>query len=188
MALPESEMGEGIEAALSEWRKSLPNERLAHLVRDAERHFKRSLQLRLSEHNISFGHWAFLRILWERDGLTQRQLSALTGLMEPTTHSAILRLQELGLVKRSHKAGNRKKLFVYLTDRGRALKDVLVPLAEDVNREATVGIADSDLEVTRRTLLALIDNLARDEAAALERGMRITATRDQNKMDAEQAS
>jgi len=60
---------------LRHWRDAVPDDRLAHLVRDAARAFVRALQWRLAEHDVSFGHWTFLRILWEQDGLTQKQLS-----------------------------------------------------------------------------------------------------------------
>ena len=167
------------EAILAHWRDAVPDDRLAHLVRDAARGLTRGLQFRLSEHGISFGHWAFLRILWNRDdGLTQRQLSIEAGLMEPTTHSALLKMEALGLIERRREGGNRKRYHVYLTDKGKALQDVLVPLAEDINRIAVEGIPDEEVEMTRRTLLAMIRNLAKDEAQALEAGMRITATRE----------
>ena len=61
---------------LRHWRDQVPNDRLAHLVRDAGRSCVRALQMRLTEHDVSFGHWTFLRILWQADGLTQRELSA----------------------------------------------------------------------------------------------------------------
>ena len=54
------------------WREAVPNDRLAHLVKDATRALVRALQVRLADHSVSFGHWTFLRILWEGDGLTQR--------------------------------------------------------------------------------------------------------------------
>jgi hypothetical protein len=59
--------------------KPVPDDRLAHLVKDTSRALVRSLQARLAEHDVSFGHWTFLRILWEHDGLTQRSLSAEAG-------------------------------------------------------------------------------------------------------------
>ena len=59
---------------LHHWREAVPNDRLAHLIRDTERAFRRALQLRLAAHEVPFGHWAFLRILWQKDGLTQKQL------------------------------------------------------------------------------------------------------------------
>ena len=74
---------------LRHWRVAVPNDRLAHLVKDATRAFLRALQMQISRHNVPLGHWTFLRILWERDGLTQRELSDLAGVMEPTTFIAV---------------------------------------------------------------------------------------------------
>lgn len=165
------------QAILEHWREAVPDDRLAHLVRDAARGLTRALQLRLAEHGVSFGHWSFLRILWEQDGLTQRDLSVQAGLMEPTTHSAILRMEELGYLTRRHPEGNRRKLLIYLTEEGRRLRDVLVPLAEEVNRVAIGARPDGDIETTRRVLLAMIQNLADDEAAALDQGQRMPSTR-----------
>jgi DNA-binding MarR family transcriptional regulator len=165
-------------AILSHWRDAVPNDRLAHLIRDVARGLTRGLQFRLSKHGISFGHWAFLRILWERDGLTQRELSVEAGLMEPTTHSAIQKMEKLGFVTRKRQDGDRKRQHIYLTSKGASLRDHLVPLAQMVNAKAVDGVSESDIEITRRTLLAMIQNLADDEAWALEAGLRITATRD----------
>jgi len=53
---------------------------------------------------------------------------------------------------------------VHLTAKGRALKKRLVPLAIDVNHVAVKGVSTSDLLITRKVLLALIENLALDEA------------------------
>jgi MarR family transcriptional regulator, organic hydroperoxide resistance regulator len=55
-------------------------------------------------------------------------------------------------------------VYVYLTPEGRALKDVLVPLAEETNRISSIGIAQADMALARRVLLAMIGNLAQDEA------------------------
>src|SRR5687767_7410089 len=74
----------GTEAAtqsiLRHWREAVPDDRLAHLVKDATRALLRALQMRLAAHGVSIGHWTFLRILWEKDGLTQRELSEQAGL------------------------------------------------------------------------------------------------------------
>src|ERR1700743_2360673 len=71
------------------WRDAVPNDRLGHVIKDAARAMARGLQIRLMEHSLSRGHWPFLRILWERDGLTQRELSELAGLREPTAYNAL---------------------------------------------------------------------------------------------------
>ena len=123
----------------------------------------RSLTARLAEHSVPFGHWAFLRILWQEDGLTQRQLSELAGMSEPTTFAAIRAMEEAGYVTRRQTAENRKNLYVHLTARGRALERALVPLAEEVNKIAVRGVPPAQVEATRRTLLAIAENLARSQ-------------------------
>jgi DNA-binding MarR family transcriptional regulator len=163
------------QSILRHWREAVPNDRLAHLVKDATRALVRALQMRLAEHAVSFGHWTFLRILWEGDGLTQRELSEQAGVMEPTTYSALKAMERLGYVRRRQLGGNRKKVYVLLTPKGRRLRERLVPLAEDVNRTAVRGLRPADIAVTRGVLLAIIANLARDELSA---DMRMPSTRE----------
>jgi DNA-binding MarR family transcriptional regulator len=121
----------------------------------------RALQARLAEHGVSFGHWTFLRILWERDGLTQRELSDEAGVMEPTTFTAMKAMEKLGYVTRRQVPENRKNMYVHLTPKGRALKTRLEPLAEEVNSLAVRGARKEDVDAARRVLLAVIENLSR---------------------------
>jgi DNA-binding MarR family transcriptional regulator len=65
-------------------------------------------------------------------------------------------------------AGNRRKVHIFLTARGRALKRTLVPLAEAVNRAAVRGVTSADIAATRRTLMRVLVNLARDELRSLQ--------------------
>lgn len=157
-------MSENTQRILHHWREAVPDDRLAHLVRDAARAFQRALQTRLSVHGVAFGHWAFLRILWESDGLTQKDLSERAGVMEPTTFSAMKAMEALGYISRKHLPTNKKNVYVYLTPQGRALKNLLVPLAEETNHVSVSKLTSADLQTTRRVLLSMIENLAKDEA------------------------
>lgn len=170
--------GDNTQTILRHWREAVPNDRLAHLVKDATRALLRALQMRLTEHAVSLGHWTFLRILWEKDGLTQRELSEQAGVMEPTTFSAVKAMEKLGYVTRRQLDGNRKKVFIFLTSKGRQLKTKLVPLAEDVNDVAVHGVTPADIATTRKTLLAVLENLARDEAESAVKDRRIPSTRE----------
>jgi DNA-binding MarR family transcriptional regulator len=152
---------------LQHWRESVPNDRLAHLIRDVGRAQMRALQLRLADHRVSFGHWTFLRILWIKDGLTQKELSDLAGVMEPTTFSAVKAMEGMGLIERRQLSGNRKNMHVFLTASGRALEKDLVPLAEEVNRISVEGISEASIVELRNTLLTMIENLVRAEAQAM---------------------
>jgi len=148
---------------LKHWHEAVPNDRMAHLVKDSARSFLRSLQARLATHGVSLGHWTFLRILWEHDGLTQRELSQEAGVMEPTTLIALRAMESQGYITRERMEGNRKNLYVFLTPAGKALKKKLVPLAEEVNGLAMRGLDEAAVASTRRSLLVMLDNLASDE-------------------------
>jgi len=162
---------------LRHWHERVPHDRLAHLVKDAIRMLDRALQMRLAAHGVSIGHWRILRALWVADGLTQRELSHEVGLMEPTTFAALKAMASLGYVVRRPVTGDRRKKHVFLTSRARALERRLVPLAAEINAIAVRGVAQGDVAATRRTLLAILENLAADEARASD-GRRIPSTRE----------
>jgi len=115
------------------------NDRLAHLAKDATRALP-CVRCRcgLPSTAVSFGHWTFLRILWETDGLTQRELSVQVGVMEPTTFAAV-KPRSIGLFRASADANNKEKRARLPDCRGRALKEKLVPLAEEVNEISVRG-------------------------------------------------
>jgi len=163
---------------LRHWREAVPDDRLAHLVKDAGRAMIRGLQMRLAQHEVSFGHWAFLRVLWVTDGLTQKELSDETGTTTPTTFSAVSAMEKLGYVERRYAPGNRKNTHVYLTPRGRSLKNKLVPLAEEVNEISVRGLKGTEINVARKVLLTIIENMARDEAESNDPARRIPSTRE----------
>ena len=151
---------------LTHWREHVPNDRLAHLIRDVARAQMKALQRRLAPHGVSFGHWTFLRILWIRDGLTQKELSDLAGVMEPTTFSAIKAMEKMGFIVRRQLSGNRKNIHIFLTPLGQSLRDLLVPMAEEVNNISIRGLPESAISALREHLLLMIENIAEDEARA----------------------
>jgi len=156
-------MSHDTQSIVRHWREAVPNDRMAHLIRDTERAFRRALQLRLALHAVPFGHWSFLRILWEADGLTQKELSERAGVMEPTTFTAMKAMEALGYITRKQLPTNKKNMYVYLTNQGRALKGKLVPMAEDTNRVSVKGVSLQEVKTARKVLLAMIENLAQDE-------------------------
>lgn len=158
--------------ALQNWREAVPDDRLGLLIKDALRGLNRAMQMRITKHSVSYGHWSFLRILWQEDGLTQRALSERAGVQEPTTFSALKAMEKLGYISRRQLPDNRKNVYIHLTAEGRALEKKLLPLALEVNEIAVAGVSDEDVAATRRTLLAIIDNMVADETGCPVHGRR----------------
>ena len=155
-------------------------ERIARLVRLAARAFNRSLQMRLNTEGVTFGQWIFLRILWTHDGLSQRELSEKAHLTEPTAHTALLRMEELGFITRRNVGSNKRRQHAFLTKKGWDLRDRLEPLAVETNALATDGLSDDEVQILRRALGVMIRNLERDEEIGADRGLKIPSTRSLN--------
>ena len=156
------------ELILRHWRDAVPDDRLAHLIRDVARALERGLQARLAAHDIPFGHWTFLRVLWNGDGLTQRELSREAGVKEATTTAVVRQMEQDGHVVRRHVGDNRRRQHVFLTSSGKALQHHLIPLAIDVNKIALGTISDTEVRSMRESLLTMIENLAAAENGGLD--------------------
>ena len=133
---------------------------IGYLVRDVHRSLARALQLRIASHGVSMGQWFFLRALWDKDGLTQRELSQRVGMMEPTTVTALNGMERRGLVERVRNTHDRRKVNIYLTPKGRGLRDVLLPCSYEVNREATQGVTKAELTAAMEVLRRMAANLS----------------------------
>lgn len=157
-------------------------ERIARLVRLAARAFNRSLQIRLNTEGVTFGQWIFLRILWTNDGLSQRELSEKAQLTEPTAHTALLRMEELGFITRQNVGGNKRRQHAFLTEKGWALRDRLEPLAVETNALAVEGLSDEEVRALRRALGLMIRNLEQDEKNGAELGLKVPSTRSLNSL------
>ena len=158
-------------------QESYQDERIARLIRLAARSFNRSLQMRLTTEGMTFGQWIFLRILWEHDGLSQRALSEKAHLTEPTTHTALSRMEDLGLIERRKVGSNKRRQHAFLTRKGRELRDRLEPLAIETTDPALAGLSNEEVRVLRHALDVVIRNLEQDEVESASRGVRVPSTR-----------
>ena len=105
--------------------------------------------------------WYFLRVLWTEDGLSQRELSARVGMMEPTTVIALRSMEKSGLIRRARSADDRRRAQVWLTAKAQRLRDELLALARGITDEAEKGITRNDLALFRRVIARMTANLDR---------------------------
>jgi DNA-binding MarR family transcriptional regulator len=132
-----------------------------YLVRDAHRAFQRLLERRIAAYGVTRGQWYFLRVLWNSDGLSQRELSARVGMMEPTTAIALRSMERSQLIRRLRSPDDRRKVRVFLTAKAKRLRNELLTLARGITAEAEEGIAARDLATFRRVIARMTANLDR---------------------------
>jgi DNA-binding MarR family transcriptional regulator len=119
------------------------------------------LERRIAAYGVTRGQWYFLRVLWNEDGLTQRELSARVGMMEPTTVIALRSMEKSGLIRRLRSTDDKRRSHVWLTTKARRMRKELLALARGITEEAEAGISRSDLLRFRRAIARMTANLDR---------------------------
>jgi len=138
-----------------------PAESSGYLVRDAHRAFQRLLERRIAAYGVTRGQWYFLRVLWNEDGLTQRELSARVGMMEPTTVIALRGMEKSGLIRRRRSTDDKRRSHVWLTAKAQRMRKGLLALARGITEEAEAGVSRGDLLRFRRAIARMTANLDR---------------------------
>lgn len=101
---------------------------------------------------IAAEEWAALLMLWQSDGLAPSEIADATTRDRATTTRLLERMEKKGLLTRNAGQKDGRRIVVTLTDRGLAIKEVLVPIAMTFIAEVTDTIDQDDLHVTISTL------------------------------------
>ncbi len=137
-------------------------------IRAAHRAFDRLLQFLLAEHDLQVGYWYLLRILWEGDGMTQRELAEAASLTESTMVTTLNAMEAADLVERRRSTSDRRKIMIYLTPRSTEIRGQLLPIAGEINEIASLGIAERDIATMLSVLGRMRKNLRAHLAEALK--------------------
>lgn len=132
---------------------------LGYRVNRAARAMAQQLADEIRPAGVGIGQWAVLMFLWARDGRSQAELSRVVAIEPPTMVRTIDRMVRDGLVERHPDATDARISRIHLTDRGRWLRDELVPKAVAVNERMLARVSASE----RRTLLRLLTKLAQPD-------------------------
>ncbi|WP_375593368.1 MarR family transcriptional regulator [Algihabitans albus] len=137
-------------------------------LREAYRLYMKALQDRLADENVPIGLWYFLCALWQEDGVSQRELSRRVGTVEPTAVGVLAQMERRGWVVRDRDPNDQRRRVVFLTDKGRDLRDRLKPVFESMEQPEVLGLAGQDLTL----LCDLLEKLSRSvERSRLLRGI-----------------
>ena len=142
-----------------------PKKSVGYQIRATHRAFNRILGVLLAEHDLTPAQWFFLRALWEKDGVSQRELSQTMGLTEPTTVAALRVMERRKLIFRRRDPNDRRRSGVFLSGKGRALRERLSDIPRRANEAGIRGETAEDIDALL-TILIRIRN--RVEAAVRE--------------------
>jgi len=151
LAAPESQVADA--------RVFIIEESLGYLVNYLAKLFSQIHAACLASHGISIGQWGVLMFLWVQDGQTQRELSRQVAVDDASMVHSIDRMERDGLVRRVRNEHDRRQINIFLTEKGRALRDQLIPCALAGNAVATQGFTEAEQHQVSALLHRMIASL-----------------------------
>ena len=109
---------------------------------------------------ITPSQWPVLALLYSSDGLTVGSISQRSALEAPTITGIVTRLEQNGLVERRHDCEDRRTVKVYLTDEGRTMVELLIPLLKTHYADVVGILSEDEQRELMRMLQQLIVNTA----------------------------
>ncbi len=129
---------------------------LSCLYRHTQMYFDRQL----GQYKLSYGALSFLMVLFHHDGIHQEEISRKLSIDKATTTRAIQKLIESGYVRRETDSADRRAYFIYLTEKGLALKPELHQLSRDWSAQLTSGFSSEEKVQVFRLLEKMSHNSA----------------------------
>ena len=132
---------------------------IGYMLSVMDRRMTPYLKICLMSEGISYGMWYFLRVLWEEDGLSQKELTHRTGFTQPTSVEAVRNMKKRGLIRITDNPNDARQMKIYLTEAGRGIENKLLPKVAKINTVALEGISNADLETMRKVLRTIRANM-----------------------------
>jgi MarR family transcriptional regulator, organic hydroperoxide resistance regulator len=129
------------------------------LMRIALFGLRASFKAQLAKHRVPWSVWYYLRVLWEHDGISQRELTERVGVMQPNTVSALQTMVKAGWVTIARGA-DRRCTIVSLSQKGRRLMQRMLPDVRNTVRPTLLkDFTDREEAELRRLLNKVCDNV-----------------------------
>lgn len=120
---------------------------------------ERELHQRFRSLNVTPEQWAVLNRLWEKDGQTPKQLAEKTFKDQSNTTRILAKLEKKDLIIRRPHPKDQRSHFIFLTNQGKTIKSILVPIAVETLEKALEGIPKEKEEELKMLLKQIGQNL-----------------------------
>lgn len=121
---------------------------------------RRNFEGALRSLKIHVGQDLALCQLWNKEGLTQVQLSEKMGCEPPTVTNMVKKLAEYGLINRVPDKNDARVVRVYLTEQGRALKEPVMQIWQEQQQALLNGLMPEERLLMRRLLWQMLGNIS----------------------------
>lgn len=104
-----------------------------------------------------------LHVLWENDGISNRELSKKSGLAMSSLTTMLERMKEKKLLERRVDENDKRKILIFLTDYAKSLKSEYDEISDKMTEISFEGISDEERLAFEATLEKVLYNFEKAE-------------------------
>ena len=120
--------------------------------------FQKELLSRLRDTGLTIGQPKILDYLKDHNGISQKEIAKGCHIEPGTLTTLLNRMEEAGLVERRMMHGNRRSLYVFLTEKGSLLSRQVDHAFSDLEEHAFRDISSEDREKFLRIFQRIYEN------------------------------
>jgi len=117
----------------------------------------------MEEIGLHRGQVRILSVLWEREGMTQRELAEELHRRPPTITHSLQRMERAGWIERRQDEEDQRVSRVYLTGAGRSIREEVEGKWQKLEGHALDGLSEEERTQLRAYLTRVLDNLVGEE-------------------------
>jgi DNA-binding MarR family transcriptional regulator len=121
--------------------------------------FTNYVKNQLAPFNIAPEQNLIMMLLWKQDGLSQNEIAVKLDKDKTNIARMSQGLEQKGFVRRVSCPKDRRAQRLYLTDKGQALSEHVIPIAEEFNEILCKNITKEELLQVRSILSKMKENL-----------------------------
>ena len=125
--------------------------------------FQKELLAKLKYSGLTIGQPKVLDYLKDHDGTSQKDIARGCHIEPGTLTTLLNRMEEAGLVERRMMNGNRRSLYVFLTDKGKEQLELVTAAFAEMEAEAFRGLSETERKTFMDLFLRIYANTSRED-------------------------
>lgn len=127
-------------------------ESVHYLLMKAHTRLNQTILSQASEIGLTAGQPKILEYLMTHEGSDQKTISQYCEIRQSTVGSILLGMEKHGLIKRKQIEGNRRSLYVFLTDKGRQAATDMAFIFDTCEHDALKYLTTDEIEQLKTLL------------------------------------
>lgn len=132
---------------------------LHYLMMSNHLSFQKNLLSAIKDTDLTLGQPKVLDYLNSNDGAVQKEIAKACHIEPATITSLLLGMETKGLIERKQLNGNRRSLYVFLTEKGKKYADRIEKEFDKIEEKALQGFNEEEKKILNSFMLKIDKNI-----------------------------